>query len=158
MQNGGVKPHPAADADSEAGLRRHIGLRSATGLVIANIIGAGIFTSTGFQAEALGHPGYIFGLWVTGGILALCGALCYAELGAAMPRAGAEYIYLRETYGPIFGFMTAFVSLVAGFSALCLSQFVPTIYFGTLVGLTMFGGLVGNLIVLPLLLALVERE
>ena len=98
-------------------LRRGIRLRSATLLVIANMVGAGIFTTTGFQAESLGHPGWIFVLWLTGGILALCGALCYAELGAAMPEAGAEYAYLREAYGPAFGFMSAFVSLIAGFSA-----------------------------------------
>lgn len=98
-------------------LRRQISVRSATALVVANIIGAGIFTTTGFQAADLGHPVYIFALWVVGGILALLGALCYAELGAMMPRAGGEYVYLRETYGPAAGFMSAFVSLVAGFSA-----------------------------------------
>ena len=96
---------------------RGIGLKSATALVIANIIGAGIFTSTGFQAGALGHPGYIFLLWIVGGILAICGALCYAELGASMPKAGGEYVYLRATYGPAMGFMSAFVSLFAGFAA-----------------------------------------
>jgi APA family basic amino acid/polyamine antiporter len=85
--------------------------------VVANIIGAGIFTTTGFQAADLGHPGLIYLLWAIGGVLALAGALCYAELGAAMPEAGAEYVYLRETYGPALGFMSAFVSLVAGFSA-----------------------------------------
>jgi APA family basic amino acid/polyamine antiporter len=85
--------------------------------VVANIIGAGIFTSTGFQAADLGHPGLIYFLWALGGVLALAGALCYAELGAAMPEAGAEYVYLRETYGAALGFMSAFVSLVAGFSA-----------------------------------------
>ena len=94
-----------------------MGLRSATALVIANMVGAGIFTTTGFQAADLGHPLYIFVLWVVGGVLALLGALCYAELGAMMPHAGAEYVYLRETYGPAIGFMSAFVSLVAGFSA-----------------------------------------
>jgi len=98
-------------------LWRGIGLKSATALVIANIIGAGIFTSTGFQAAALGHPGYIFLLWLVGGVLALCGALSYAELGAAMPRAGGEYVYIRETYGAAMGFMSAFVSLIAGFAA-----------------------------------------
>ncbi len=92
-------------------------LRSATALVIANMIGAGIFTTTGFQAADLRHPVFIFVLWGIGGTLALLGALCYAELGAMMPRAGAEYVYLRETYGPAVGFMSAFVSLVAGFSA-----------------------------------------
>ena len=67
--------------------RAPIGLRSATALVVANIIGAGIFTTTGFQAADLGDPTHIFALWVLGGLLALCGALCYGELGAAMPAA-----------------------------------------------------------------------
>jgi APA family basic amino acid/polyamine antiporter len=107
----------ASTSNSNGGLLRHIGLRSATALVVANIIGAGIFTSTGFQAADLGHPAYIFLLWVVGGVLAFCGALCFAELGAAMPHAGAEYVYLRETYGRALGFMSAFVSLTAGFSA-----------------------------------------
>jgi APA family basic amino acid/polyamine antiporter len=98
-------------------LKRHMRLRSATALVIANMIGAGIFTTTGFQAADLRNPLFIFVLWVIGGTLALLGALCYAELGAMMPRAGGEYVYLRETYGPAVGFMSAFVSLIAGFSA-----------------------------------------
>jgi APA family basic amino acid/polyamine antiporter len=104
-------------ADASTGLHRYIGLRSAVALVVANVIGAGIFTTTGFQAADLGHPGYIFGLWIVGGVLALCGALCYAELGASTPGAGAEYAYLRDTYGGAFGFMSAIVSLIAGFSA-----------------------------------------
>ena len=102
---------------NQSALKRHMRLRSATALVIANMIGAGIFTTTGFQAADLRHPLFIFVLWVIGGTLALLGALCYAELGAMMPRAGAEYVYLRKTYGPAVGFMSAFVSLVAGFSA-----------------------------------------
>ncbi len=103
--------------EQEGGLQKYVGLRSGTLLVLANIIGAGIFTTTGFQAADLGHPGYIFLLWIIGGLLAICGALCYAELGAAMPEGGAEYVYLRRTYGGMLGFMTAFVSLFAGFSA-----------------------------------------
>jgi len=95
----------------------HIRFRSATALVVANVIGAGVFTTTGFQAADLGNPAVILCLWLFGGVLAYCGALCFAELGAAMPAAGAEYVYLRETYGRAFGFMSAFVSLIAGFSA-----------------------------------------
>jgi len=98
-------------------LQRHIRLRSAAALVIANMVGAGIFTTTGFQAADLRNPTLIFALWIVGGGLALLGALCYAELGAMMPEAGGEYVYLRETYGPAFGFMSAFVSFTAGFSA-----------------------------------------
>ena len=76
----------------QSALQRHMRLRSATALVIANIIGAGIFTTTGFQAADIRHPPIIFLLWVIGGVLALLGALCYAELGAMMPQAGAEYV------------------------------------------------------------------
>jgi len=104
-------------APPDGKLHRYIGVRSAIALVVANVIGAGIFTTTGFQAADLGHPGWIFALWIGGGVLALCGALCYAELGAATPGAGAEYAYLRDTYGAAVGFMSAVVSLVAGFSA-----------------------------------------
>jgi APA family basic amino acid/polyamine antiporter len=104
-------------SNSKDGLRGHIHFRSATALVVANVIGAGVFTTTGFQAADLGNPTIILLLWLLGGVLAYCGALCFAELGAAMPHAGGEYIYLRETYGRAFGFMSAFVSLLAGFSA-----------------------------------------
>jgi APA family basic amino acid/polyamine antiporter len=131
--------------ETGSGLQRHIRLRSAAALVVANMIGAGIFTTTGFQAADLRHPPLIFMLWVVGGVLALLGALCYAELGAMMPEAGGEYVYLRETYGPAFGFMSAFVSLTAGFSApiaaatesfvIYLSHFVPLLSAGrTLLG------------------------
>ena len=98
-------------------LTSHVGVRTATALVIANVIGAGVFTTTGFQAADLGNPYLILFLWAVGGVLAWCGAMCFGELGAAMPAAGAEYVYLRETYGRAFGFMSAFVSLFAGFSA-----------------------------------------
>ena len=104
-------------ASEDSGLTRFIGLRSATGLVVANMIGAGIFTTTGFQAADLGHPGLIYALWVVGGVLAFCGALCFAELGAMLPRAGAEYVYIRESYGQALAFVSAFVALTAGFSA-----------------------------------------
>jgi APA family basic amino acid/polyamine antiporter len=120
-------------------------LRSAVALVVANMIGAGIFTTTGFQAADLRHPGFIFALWIVGGVLALLGALCYAELGAMMPEAGGEYVYLRETYGPAFGFMSAFVSFTAGFSApiaaatesfvIYLGHFVPFLSEGRMLAL-----------------------
>lgn len=97
--------------------RPTIRLRSAAALVVANMIGVGIFTTTGFQAEVIDSPLTIYALWIVGGLVALCGALCYSELGAAMPAAGGEYVYLREAYGGSFAFMSALVSLTAGFSA-----------------------------------------
>src|SRR5512134_3545353 len=81
------------------------------------MIGTGVFTSTGFQAAALHDPPTILLAWVVGGVLALCGAAAYAELGSMMPRAGGEYVYLREAYHPSVGFMSGWVSLSAGFSA-----------------------------------------
>ncbi len=94
-----------------------IGLFSASSIVIANMVGAGIFTTSGLLMSGLGNPWFLIILWVTGGIIALCGALSYAELGAAMPQAGGEYIFLSRLYSPLFGFLSGWVSFVAGFSA-----------------------------------------
>ncbi len=117
MNEPGPAPVAAGASLGSGALLRHVSMRSAAALVVANIVGAGIFTTSGFQAAELGHPGLLLALWVIGGILALCGALAYAELGAAFPEAGGEYVYLRETYGPPLAFMSAFVSLIAGFAA-----------------------------------------
>lgn len=81
------------------------------------MIGTGVFTSTGYLAHDLHDPATILLAWVVGGVLALCGAATYAELGAMMPRAGGEYVYLSEAYHPAVGFLSGWVSLTAGFSA-----------------------------------------
>ncbi len=86
------------------------------------MIGTGVFGTTGFMARDIGNPAVILLLWVCGGMFALLGAFCYAELGAAMPRAGGEYVYLRETYGPIWGFLSGWTSLTIGFSAAIASN------------------------------------
>ena len=99
------------------GLERKLGLFSASNLVIANMIGAGIFTTSGLLLAELGSPLLMVGLWAAGGVLALCGALCYGELGAAMPEAGGEYVYLGELFHPSLGFLTGWVSFIVGFSA-----------------------------------------
>ena len=98
-------------------LKRTLELFPATNLVVANMIGAGIFTTSGLLLQELGSPLLMLGLWVAGGVLAILGALCYGELGAAMPRAGGEYVYLSELFHPVFGFLTGWVSFFAGFSA-----------------------------------------
>ena len=97
--------------------RRQLGLTVTAAIVIANMIGTGVFTSTGFQAASLHDPTTILMCWIVGGIVALCGAATYAELGSMMPKAGGEYVYLREAYHPSVGFMSGWVSLTAGFSA-----------------------------------------
>src|SRR5689334_2597997 len=81
------------------------------------MIGVGVFTSTGFQAQSLHDPKTILIAWIVGGVIALCGAVSYAELGSMMPKAGGEYVYLREAYHPAVGFMSGWVSLIVGFSA-----------------------------------------
>jgi len=96
---------------------RKLGVSAAAAIVVANMIGTGVFTSAGFQAASLHDPGIILLAWIVGGVLALCGAAAYAELGAMMPRAGGEYVYLREAYHPLIGFLSGWVSLFAGFSA-----------------------------------------
>lgn len=69
---------------------RKVGLTTCTALALANMIGTGVFTSLGFQVEAIPSPFLILLLWVLGGVIALCGALSYAELAAALPRSGGE--------------------------------------------------------------------
>jgi basic amino acid/polyamine antiporter, APA family len=99
------------------GLSREVGLFSATILVVANMIGTGIFTTSGFIIEELGDPGAMLLCWVAGGAFALSGALCYGELGAMFPLAGGEYVYLRESFGRLMAFLSGWVSLIVGFSA-----------------------------------------
>ena len=89
----------------------------ATSLVVSNVIGVGIFTTSGLLAKDLADPRILLGIWVLGGVLALAGAFCYAELGAQFPRAGGEYAFLREAYGPLPAFLSGWGSLFAGFSA-----------------------------------------
>ncbi len=98
-------------------LERTAGPLTATSIVIANVIGSGIFTTPGYLARDLGSPIALLGIWVVGAVLAVAGALCYSELGAAFPEAGGEYIYLREAYGPLWGYLTGWSSFFAGFSA-----------------------------------------
>jgi APA family basic amino acid/polyamine antiporter len=97
--------------------RRTIGFYTACGIVIANIIGTGIFTSLGFQVADIQSGFALLMSWVVGGIAALCGALCYGELSAALPRSGGEYHFLSEIYHPAVGFMAGFVSATVGFAA-----------------------------------------
>ncbi|HET7504644.1 MAG TPA: amino acid permease [Kofleriaceae bacterium] len=113
--------------------RRQLGLTIAAAIVIANMIGTGVFTTAGYQAASLHDPKTILLSWIVGGVLALCGAAAYAELGAMMPRAGGEYVYLREAYHPALGFMSGWVSLTAGFSApIAVSALAFASYAGTL--------------------------
>src|SRR5213080_4150337 len=97
--------------------RRTVGFFTACAIVVANIIGTGVFTSLGFQLQDI-HSGFaLLLLWIVGGIAALCGALCYGELSAALPRSGGEYHFLSRIYHPALGFMAGIVSATVGFAA-----------------------------------------
>ena len=98
-------------------LRRSLGLLSATALVVSNMVGTAIFTSTGFMAGDLGSAGVILLAWTVGAAFAFCGALTYSELAINHPQSGGEYVYLTKAYGPSWGFMSGWVSFFAGFSA-----------------------------------------
>ncbi len=114
--------------DDAAPERRSISLLTATCIVIANMVGTGIFTSLGFQVGDLPTGFAIMAVWTVGGVCALCGALAYAELGTALPRSGGEYHFLREIYHPSVGFMAGWISATVGFAAPVAIAAIP---FGT---------------------------
>ncbi|MPZ78330.1 MAG: amino acid permease [Deltaproteobacteria bacterium] len=97
-------------------LKRQIGLFSAVMLIAGDMIGIGIFVTTGVIAETLPTPGGVLLVWVLGGLLALAGALTCAELSASLPYAGGDYIYIREAYGKLMGFLSGWSSFLVTFS------------------------------------------
>lgn len=94
-----------------------IGLTTATAIVVANMVGTGVFTSLGYQLFGINSAFSILILWLIGGVVALCGAFSYGELGAALPRSGGEYHFLSKIYHPLVGFLSGWISLTVGFSA-----------------------------------------
>ncbi|HXJ44620.1 MAG TPA: amino acid permease [Bryobacteraceae bacterium] len=106
------------EAKSRPGrLLRQLGLVSATALVVSNMIGTGIFTTTGFMVGDLGSAKLVLLVWAVGAFFALCGALSYSELSVNFPCSGGEYVYLTRAFGPAWGFMSGWISFFAGFSA-----------------------------------------
>jgi APA family basic amino acid/polyamine antiporter len=113
---------------------RRVDLFTATCIVIANIIGVGVFTSLGFQVTSITSGFALLALWVVGGVFALCGALCYGELASVMPRSGGEYHYLSTIYHPIVGFLSGWVSVTVGFAApIAAAAIALGRYFGNVV-------------------------
>jgi APA family basic amino acid/polyamine antiporter len=114
--------------------RHKIGFYTAISIVIANMIGSGVFTSLGFQVMGIQSGGALLALWIVGGILALCGALTYGEIGAAYPENGGEFHYLSKLYHPAVGFLSGWVSVTVGFAApiaaasMALGNYVHSIY------------------------------
>jgi len=91
---------------------RRLGVFSATMIVVGGIIGAGIFLSPADVAQRVGHPSLILAAWVLGGVIALIGAVCFAELAARMPKAGGSYVYLRSAFGPLPAFLFGWTLLL----------------------------------------------
>ncbi len=91
-------------------LPRSLTLYGAVMLVVGNVVGAGIFVTAGSLAGNVTHPLTFVGVWIVGGLLTLCGALTYGELGAMFPRAGGDYQFLKEAYGPLAGFLAGWLN------------------------------------------------
>ena len=96
--------------------RRQLGTLDGAALVVSTVIGAGIFTVPSIVATLTGSGSGFIAVWVIGGVLAIAGALSYAELASRFPDAGGEYVYLREAFGPVAGFLSGWTSFIAGFS------------------------------------------
>jgi basic amino acid/polyamine antiporter, APA family len=115
----------------------HIGVYTASSIAIANMVGTGVFTSLGFQVLDIRSVFALLMLWVVGGIIALCGALSYGELGTALPRSGGEYHLLATIYHPALGFLSGWVSATAGFvaptaiAAIALGKYTAVVFPGT---------------------------
>jgi basic amino acid/polyamine antiporter, APA family len=104
------------DAMAQDELKRQVGLFDAIMLISGDMIGIGIFVTTGAIAETLPTPGGVLLVWLFGGLLALAGALSCAELSASLPYAGGDYIYIREAYGKLMGFLSGWSSFLVTFS------------------------------------------
>jgi APA family basic amino acid/polyamine antiporter len=133
-------------------LPRRIGWFTASCVLVSNVVGSGIFTTTGFMARDLGDPGLILSVWVVAGLIALSGALSYSELGVAFPVAGGEYTYLRLAYGPFVGFLSGWTSFTIGFSAALAAGAVSfSAYLSRLFPLGDEGGMLSTVAALALL-------
>jgi len=98
-------------------VQRTIGPFTSTSIVVANMIGSGIFITSGFVAANVPNPSWVIFCWIFGGFIAISGALCYSELATRMPEEGGEYVYLKKLYHPILGFLSGWTSFFVGFSA-----------------------------------------
>ncbi|MBV8732953.1 MAG: amino acid permease [Acidobacteriia bacterium] len=98
-------------ASAETELKRDLGPWAAASIVVGTVIGGGIFLVPSTMIQRVGSVRIVFAVWIVGGMLSLAGALSYAELSAALPEAGGEYVYLREAYGPVWGFLYSWTQL-----------------------------------------------
>jgi basic amino acid/polyamine antiporter, APA family len=113
---GGESPPSSGDAGPDA-MPAEFGVATATFVVVASMVGVGVLTTSGYTVAAVGSNQLMLLLWVLGGVGALCAALTLAELSAALPKAGGEYVILLEAYGPLAAFLSGWVSFLLGFAA-----------------------------------------
>src|SRR4051794_3859278 len=97
--------HAELDTEATPKLVRGLGLTDATMIVMGSMIGSGIFITSADSSRLVGAPGWLLVAWALAGLMTITGALCCAELAAMMPRAGGQYVFLREAYGPLAGFL-----------------------------------------------------
>ncbi len=139
--------------------KNSIGVFTATAIVVANMIGAGIFTSLGFQLVDTVNSWSIAILWVLGALMALCGALSYAELGTHWKRSGGEYHFITQAFSPLLGYLSGWVSLTIGFSApVALSAMALAAYIGPYMGITKMVLAISAILVISLLHSISLRK
>jgi len=129
--------NPSSRERANTGLVRQLGLFDSTMMMVGIVIGSGIYLTTGIMAQSLPSAGLILLVWIAGGLITLAGALVYAELGAAMPEAGGQYVYLREAFGPLSGFLFGWILFLVTMSgsiaalgvafAECFGYFFPSL-------------------------------
>ncbi|KAM8793638.1 large neutral amino acids transporter small subunit 2-like [Eudromia elegans] len=106
------------NGDTEGGgvaLKKELGLLSACGVIVGNIVGSGIFVAPGGVLAQAGSVGLALAVWALAGAVTAAGALCYAELGLAVPRAGGDYAYVKEAFGGLLGFLRLWVAVLVVF-------------------------------------------
>jgi basic amino acid/polyamine antiporter, APA family len=114
---------------TQQSLERRLGPYDGAAIIVSNVIGGGILFTPPLIAAGIPNPWWFLGVWLVGGGLAFAGAMAYAELAALRPRAGGEYVYLRAAYGPLAGFLTGWVSFVAGFAGAIAASSVVLVFY-----------------------------
>src|SRR5580658_8618263 len=127
-------PYFMTDSAPGGASARTVSWVTATAIVIADMVGVGVFTSLGFQVSDVTSGFSLMLLWIVGGIVAICGAFCYAELATMFPRSSGEYNFLRRIYHPAFGFVAGWLSATVGFAApIALAAMAFGIYFKSII-------------------------
>ncbi len=106
----------ASESGSGQNEEKPLGLLSATTIVAASMIGAGVYTTSGFTLGDLNDPAWVIAAWIVGGVIAICGAICYGALASEFTASGGEYLFLSRVVHPVAGLMAGWVSLLAGFT------------------------------------------